>query len=508
LNWNLYYHFRIDEVSLQLLRTQAQKLHSLSISLGTWRKSKYGKLIRMCDDGSLQKVREIWNFYGIERKGKELSRFKEHLDASIRKSNQYKARLGIGINLTGFRSSSPAHLHSIDNLDALHKHYWEYGSTDLNQSTLSLAVHANPMFMSPDDNVVLHYGTDPLLGFHLATAYVSLAPTSPLFRSAGLTPLENVVEVAKTEFHSWATSLRNYAHSTNLRFFVGDALAFSHSLQHRSNAESPSHAHWYRDRFHFEPLILDAEDYAEGGAGPLAFTVIDTSNLIDHVGALNLLTATAPLLANEISATIYTEKLVRSDSTYSSLFDSLQCGPLATVSMLLGLTPVDFVTNTSALSSGDEVLLDAATRRSSEISSESGQLFTRIAWKRPIRMHDGLTLRDAPRRLCFDPTGLATILYHMYLKMFENEDMMQMMSNITMLKLQRFSIPTYQRASFVAFVKILRTRVNTDWEKTFDSLLDLIEANISHLMTKNYIQELYVWFHLLDIYSVGTLNPL
>ena len=380
LNWNLYYHFRIDKVSLELLRTQAQKLHSLSASLRTWHESKYGKLTKVCDHGSLEKVREMWGFYGIERKGKELSSFKEHHEACIWKSNQHKARLGIGINLTGFRSSSPAHLHSIDNLDALHKHYWEYGSTDLDQSTLSLAVHANPMFMSLDDNVVLHYGTDPLLGFHLATAYAPLTPTSPLFRSSpGLTPLENVVEAAKTEFHSWATSFRKHAHSITLRFFVGDALAFSHALQHRSSAEPSTPAHWYRDRFHFEPLILDGEDYAVGGACPLAFAIIDTSNLIDHVGALNLLVATAPLLANDISATLYTEKLVRSDSTYTSLFDNLLCGHLPTVSMLLGLTPVDFLTNTSALSSGDEVLLDAATRPLSEKSSESAQLFTRIS---------------------------------------------------------------------------------------------------------------------------------
>ena len=507
LSWNLYYHFRIDEVSLQLLRTQAQKLHSLSTSLRTWHESKYGKLIRVCDRGSLEKVREMWSFYGIERKGKELSSFKEHHEACIRKSNQHKARLGTVVNLTGFRSSSPAHLHSIDDLNALHNHYWECGSTDLDQSTRSLAVHANPMFMSLDDNVVLHYGTDPLLGFHLATAYVPLAPTSPLFRSStGLTPLENVVEAAQTEFYSWARSFREYAHSVTLRFFVGDALAFAHSLQHRSNANSPTSANWYRDRFHFEPLIIDGEDYTKEGAGPLTFAIIDTSNLVDHVGALNLLVATAPLLADEISATIYTEKLVRSDSTYSSLFNNLLCGPLPTVSMFLGLTPVDFVTNTSALSSGDEILLDAAIRRSSEKLTEPRQLFTRIAWKRPLRLHDGLTLRGAPRRVKFDPSGLATILYQVYLKMFENEDMMQMMSDITILKLQRFSTPTYQRASFVAFAAILRTRVDADWEKTFDLLLDLIETNVSHLMTKNYIQELYVWLHLLDVYSVGSLK--
>ena len=507
LNWNLYYHFRIDEASLQLLQSQAQKLHSLSTSLQIWHESKYGKIIRMYDHGSLERVREMWSFYEIERKGKELSSFKEHHEACTRKSNLYKAQLGIGINLTGFRSSSPAHLHSIDNLDALHKHYWEYGSMHLDQSNPSLAVHVNPMFISLDDNVVLHYGTDPLLGFHLATAYAPLASASPLFRSsAGLNPLENVVEAAKTEFRSWATSFRKYAHFVTLRFFIGDALAFSHSLQHRTTAGSHAPAHWYRDRFHFDPLILDGEDYVEGCAAPLSFAVIDTSNLIDHVGALNLLVATAPLLANDISATLYTEKLVRSDSTYTSLFDNLLCGPLPTISMLLGLTPVDCVTNTSALSSGDEVLLDAATRYSSEKSSMSGQLFTRIAWKRPIRMHDGFALRGVQRRVNFNPTDLATILYHVYLEMFKNEDMMQMMSNITILKLQSFSTPTYQRASFAAFVSILKTRVIVNWEKTLPSLLDLIETNVSHLMTKNYIQELYVWLHLLDVYSVDTLK--
>ena len=65
-------------------------------------------------------------------------------------------------------------------LDTLHKHYWEHGSTDLDRSSLSLCVHANPMSVPMDDNVVLHYGTDPLVGFHLATAFVPLASKLPL----------------------------------------------------------------------------------------------------------------------------------------------------------------------------------------------------------------------------------------------------------------------------------------------------------------------------------------
>ena len=507
LSWNLYYHFRIDEHSLALLRTQAQKLHSISTSPESWRESRYGKLIRLCDRGSLEKLRDIWHFYGLERQGIELSRFDERLDATIRKSNQHKARLGAGMILTGFRSSSPAHLHSIDNSDALHKHYWEHGSTDFDPSAHELALHANPMFMSQDDNVVLHYGTDPLLGFHLATAYAPLTTTSPLYRStAELTRLVDVVEGAKIEFRAWAKSLRNCEHTVILRFFVGDALAFCHSLQQRSTAVPPSPAHWYRDRFHFEPLILDGEDCTYGKDRPSGFTVIDTSNLIDHVGALNLLVAAAPLLKHDISATLYTEKLVRSDSTYTSLFDNLLCGPLPTVAMLLGLTLVDSVTNTSAISTGDEILLDTATRQRSKTLSESGQLFTRMSWKRPIRMHDGLTLTGAPRQIHFDPASLAAILYHIYSKMFENEDVTQLMSNVTMLKLQKFSTPTYQRASFAALISILRTSVIVDWEKTIDVLLGLMETNVSLLMTRNYIQELYTWLHLLGIYSVDILK--
>jgi len=454
----------------------------------------------------------MWNFYGIERNGKELSRFEERFEASIKKSKQHKAHIGVGMNLTGFRSSTPAALRSIEDLDSLHKHYWQHGSIDLNQSRLSLAVHANPMFASLDDHVVLHYATDPLLGFHLATAYAPLRPTSPLFLSSAGSTREHVVEAARNEFRSWTTSFRNYAKFVTLRFFVGDALAFSHSLQCVNKAQCSSPPHLYRDRFHFEPFILDGEMGTHKAKSRLTFNIIDTSNLIDHLGALNLLVATAPLLTHDISATLYTEKLVRSDSTYISLFDGLLCGSLPTISMLLGLTPADLVTNTSALSTGDELLLDATLQSFGGKAARNGQLFTRNAWKRPIRTDDGLTQGEAFNPVKFDPVCLASTLYHMYLKMFENEDVTKMFSNVTIGKIQKFSTPNYQRASFVAFMSILRTTVRVDWGLTIIALLDRIESNTSHLMTRNYVQELYVWLHLFDIYSVDTLkrplNPL
>ena len=511
--WNLYYHFRIEETSLQLLQTQAQKLLSFAGSLETWHKSKYGKLMKIIDRESLARVREMWNFYGMKREREELSQFEEHFEVQIRKSKQYQAYHGIGMNITGFRSTAPAHLQSLEDLHGIHKHYWEHGTTDLGRSALSLAKSANPMFAALDDHVILHYGTDPLLGFHLAPAYVPLISTSPLPSTPPLAPsarglprLDRLIQAAKMEFQAWATSFRKDLNALTLRFFIGDALAFSHSLQARNHAESALPGKLYRDRFHFEPLMLHGNEDNEIDTGPLRFIVIDTSNLLDHLGSLNLLAASAPLLAYDNFATLYTEKLVRFDRTFRKSFDSLLCGSLPTVSMLLGLYPIEFVTNTSAISNGDEVLLDEAVGHVVQNQSQSQQLFVRIIWKRPPRMSVSLTHHQVPRRIRFEAIGLGTLLYQMYLKMFTGEDVTQLFSEISMLKMQRLSLSTYQRASFAVFIASLRHTVNADWTVTAETLLELMEKNQTHLMTRNYIQEFYAWLHLLGIYSVPILK--
>ncbi|KIW76883.1 hypothetical protein Z517_09327 [Fonsecaea pedrosoi CBS 271.37] len=87
----------------------------------------------------------------------------------------------------------------------MHKPYWQYGSTDLSRSTRSLATHANLMFVSLVDNVIMHYVTDPLLGFLLATTHVPTPPPLPLFLSrAGSSPQEHADEAAvqSPSYHS------------------------------------------------------------------------------------------------------------------------------------------------------------------------------------------------------------------------------------------------------------------------------------------------------------------
>ncbi len=83
-----------------------------------------------------------------------------------------------------------------------------------------------------------------------------------------------------------------------IRFYTGDALAFCYLLQHRQSGGDKLSPHLYRDPFHSETLISNDEDYSATVDVPSMFNVIDTSNLLDHLGPLNVLTACVPVLSD------------------------------------------------------------------------------------------------------------------------------------------------------------------------------------------------------------------
>lgn len=73
--------------------------------------------------------------------------------------------------------------------------------------------NANPMFASSiTDRFLLHYGLNPLVGYHLSTAYVPLAENSPL---NGLKQEESKMHKASKaafiQFSEWFASFRKYA---------------------------------------------------------------------------------------------------------------------------------------------------------------------------------------------------------------------------------------------------------------------------------------------------------
>lgn len=122
---------------------------------------------------------------------------------------------------------------------------------------------------------------------------------------------------------------------------VADALTFCRVLQDAGTSEAMT-SMFYRRQFDMSPCVLDSHEYRQPGGAPYLFDVVDTSNLSDHLGALNLLVSASPLLKNTVTSTLYLESLVRKSADRHTELDSLLCGHAPTVSLILGVSAVEY----------------------------------------------------------------------------------------------------------------------------------------------------------------------
>ena len=513
--WNIYYQMRIDKKADDLLQAHATKLVALSATMDTWKQSKYGSQLKFCDTATLADARMMWLFYSSSRDKADTSVINKRLNTVVDTANKMKGSQGMGAVITGFRSAAPAHIRSLMDMNALHKRFWKYGTVCPATEASADAKLPNPMYLTVDGVTTLHYGTDPLLGFHLATAYAPLEPQSPFYiPEKGSGQLQKVVDAARLEFRQWAASFRRHAGTITLRFFAGDAIAFAHTLQHTRASGSPT-AGFYRDRYQFEPLTLMESDYSATGSAPLRFDVVDTSNLCDHVGPLNLLTAISPLLHNNLASTLYTEVIKKATKSRKEVLDTMLCGDTPTVSTLLALFPAEYWTNASCVSYGDETLLDAIDELqlpSQPVGiSNKGQMFLRIAWKRPPCLASSGDISDlslVPIR--FAEQDLAHVLYRIYVRMFDDEDWTKKFASLRLgasAVLQNLNPqPQYHRAGLAAFLRLVQRRVFCDWDKTMELFCDLVMQRPSAPMGMHYFQELCAYLHVLDVHSVDVFK--
>ena len=497
--WNIYYHLYLDNESMKLLNDQATKLYEMATTMQSWANGKYGQQLRFCDEGTLSKVRNIWHTYRVGGfKGKEREQHVQRSRTAMQRAmSSREYHMGSSsFSLNGVRAAAPAGICAIEDAPKLARYYWEHGSTEKDSLYLQKPENVNPTFVT--DRSTLHYCTDPLLGFHLATAYAPLTKESPL-HSREKTGFK-LVEAARQQFRAWIASFRQYpCQRLTIRFSASDAIAFSYALQQRRLTVTSSPSGFYRDSYHSNPLVLDSEDYLASGGAPTSFTVIDTSNLIDHIGALNLLVASSPLLENTYMSSLYTQSMVKSQETETAYIDSLLCGHFPTISTLLGLMPVEYWTNISSTSIMDDLMLDSG------FGSTGKQMHIRLTWKQPFSRQTSHS--PVSGRLHFDDVGLARMLHEVYLSMFRNEDVHKMLTGMNEHTVTNNSLLRYNRRSFALFLRFVRNRAICNWSKVMHRLLAFIENDSTLLMNLNYIQELYLCLHLYDLHSVGTFAP-
>jgi hypothetical protein len=482
--WNIFYHFYLDKVSLNRLLDQCRKLVDMSTTVESWSSSKYGGVFRFCTDASLLQIRNMWIKY-LETETLS-QREKEALSSSFSAGMKDVSRTQKGIT-TAFRSAGPLWL-NLESMGADHfDKFWTTGTTS------KAASHINPTFAYSlsGRKFNTHYGTDPLLSYHLA---VPLAPTKQPPRSP-VTKVDELDKAIKVQFRAWCTSLRTRLLAKMpkfvIRYFVGEALAFCQALHHCRLLDT-TETGVYTTPWGGSKIHLRDEDYSPDAPNraPLSFNIIDTSNLSDHLGLLNVLFATTHLLRDSWSSILHTHSL------HSGGHKNLQkgllmktCADIPMLSLLLGVVPCRHLSEITSVSSTHEIL------RVSTIEPTT-LFYDLLSWKKTLKQKKST---DEPLRCNADQLG--DFFFAMYLKMFADENEKETLQNASMGRLQWSEALHYSRHSFVAFLDLAKSRVETDWTKTMKHLISRIESDQTLHMGLNNYQDLCCSLHLRKVES-------
>jgi hypothetical protein len=495
--WNIFFHFFLDKESSAFLEAQCRKLLHESTTLDAWNQSEYSSLLRFCDDNTRLEVRRHWQLYADAEKSppKKKREIKEAVLSGMR-----KVRAKCKVAQAGSRSAGPYVLESMAPAAEIFRHFWTKGTTFMDDKATSSAPNANPTFVYSLAGTIfsVHYGTTPIAPFHLAPAFQRSNP--------GSTTASDLVDCAKSQLGEWATSfqtvLRRQPGRITIRLFCGDALYFCQALaEYRATgsvAEDQTVAPW-----NTAPLVLDRPDYIPGNiTAPLVFNVIETSNLPDHVGFLNVLIAAVPLLSEKHSATLFTETLLYVGDDPTKSFNQQLYADLSTIGILFDLLPTCYPSNFSSRSNAAEIIVHKA------LNSGILQYQERLVWRRPTTGDSFASALNPPTRVTFEPLGLAKLLLKIYFRMFNSDDLM---SGLTDPKsITELSVVYYIRETFLALVATVKRKVIVDWETTLRMFIVLLEATKSSSSPLgkrfHYHQELCAQLHLAGMFTVSAMT--
>lgn len=255
-----------------------------------------------------------------------------------------------------------------------------------------------------------------MLGFHLAYAFhkQKLSAFQDTVRKTN-----EIVKAAKTQFTGWCCSFKRYLDNQRvaIRLFDGDASVLCHELQIDLNFRDKHGPRAYNKPWSSRPLLLD------GNKSPTlcldknteAFDVIDTSNLCDHIGLINMLTATTPLLRKKAYTILYTETLLVASENIHERLSTVLGLVIATFSFLIGIAPVGLLSGVTLEAVGNEVSMFTFAKGDKGMT----QCRMRIPWKRlvttqflllylGIRMYT-CTMCDEPTLCRLVTTGFSSI---------------------------------------------------------------------------------------------------
>ena len=303
--WSLFYGKLADERCLNLLKSCATNLHAMGTSLEVWHQSPFGRLVRFCDEHTYSIVRQIWAVYAKV----------EVSTATASKMDQCQCRISAALPkgsvlLTAAAQALPCCKDSIANCKTHSDIVLTYASVGLapaNIYSLNAPLMMNPMIFRGVEQIAdLHYALDPTLGFHLALAYLPIDNGSKLSHAnhqrAETVDSNRIYMTCLLQFKQWCLAFRNLFICNRIKIysFAGDMQDLCRPIT--ESRSSCSNLCKVIGNFNISPINLLP-------GMPLEYDVINTSNISDTIGLLNVLLACRGLLSQELHSIIYTELL-------------------------------------------------------------------------------------------------------------------------------------------------------------------------------------------------------
>lgn len=507
LFWNVYYHLFLDEESTQVLQSHLVRLVAASSSPKEWRESEFGQNFRFGTASTLSSVRRIWHSYLDSVQRTDLDQYRADFETALKHSKSYKdATLGSHVSEHGsFVAAAPLGAQALASkgMRTALNSWWEKGTTGLVPANTNIP---NPLFaVTLSKHSVLAYGGRPILSYHLATASAHFTEESPLQPDIGSENSSSlaIVATAQAQFADWSRSFMEMA-SANItfRFIAADGLSLCHTLQHFLETGELS-GHFYRRQLTMEPLELDSDEYGMQSKTPKQFDIIDTSNLSVYSGTLNILVSGSPLLKATPWATLYTETIYDEQEIKTAKFDELLYGPTRTVASLLGISPVEYWSNATAVSNVDEYMLAVSPI---EMVHRTPGILWRFAWKSHEHLsgHTGQALR-----LKVKDDALVNLVHKLYLAMFAGEDiegLLNLSGSQMISTLRKHGHPRYHRGSLVAFIRRLLQTVDASKEAVCRETLTKLTQDSTFLFGSRYLSALCLEFLRHGLYILPGLQ--
>ncbi|QRV73409.1 MYND Zn-finger protein [Ceratobasidium sp. AG-Ba] len=494
--WEIFYHFKLDNQALDILIRQSKKLYNISEVTKAWRPSSYGPSLKFVDSRTLSEVRRYWKHY-VDFPNLSPNRLKALQNQQSKLSSTI---ISDGSDtLTPSQSAGMMWREATKPMSRQFIHFWKTGTCSVLNSEIQKAKNLNPTWCYSRSGEVFfpHDCTFPL-GFHFSAAFAPLS--SDPTKSGAPDSKPPPMDVAKRQFKAWCEAFKTAraANSIIIRHYTGDELAFCRALDLYNVtgkvATTLYSAEWSASRINLDEMKIGSSP------APTKFHAIDTANLVNHLGLLNLLVATRPIMEDNpmFNPILYTEEVTTLDQHNVRPFLKRLSTSVPTLSALVGLAPLSYVSGLTTYSNVHEAV------------TEVSHTTERVSWVDPAR---GDSFNYSNRiNISLEAGDLVNLLFDAYKRtMFLGENLVGTLpSEISLTRSKMKQSYYYDQSSMAAFFQLVKRRVhlkNGTWETVIKRFLDIVEHSPTTPWEKTQFDDLLLQLHLHGIYTADSLKP-